>query len=88
MKSRTAVSAMALVCAMTMGLAACGQGDGKKTEGRTQSIAAVSGNEATQQKLGLYTDAFNKLIDKNWGVPENFDKYQKLDMAVRDFLSP
>ena len=84
MKSRTAVSAMALVCAMTMGLAACGQGDGKKTDGRPQSITAAAGNEATQQKLGLYTEAFNKLIDKNWGVPENFDKYQKLDIPSAD----
>lgn len=84
MKSRTAVSAMALVCAMTMGLAACGQGDGKKTDGRPQSITAAAGNEATQQKLGLYTDAFNKLIDKNWGVPENFDKYQKLNIPSAD----
>ncbi|WP_428154531.1 DUF3829 domain-containing protein [Brevundimonas sp.] len=81
MKSRTAVSAMALVCAMTMGLAACGQGDAKGgADGKPQSVSAATGNEATQQKQGLYTEGFNKLIDEHWGVPENFDSYQKLDI--------
>nr|WP_314438286.1 DUF3829 domain-containing protein [uncultured Brevundimonas sp.] len=81
MKSRTAVSAMALVCAMTMGLAACGQGDAKNgADGRPQSVSAAAGTETTQQKLSHYTEAFNKLIDEHWGVPENFDKYQKLNI--------
>lgn len=82
MKSRTAVSAMALVCAMTMGLAACGQGDGKGKdgEGRPQSVAAAAGDESTQQKLNAYTDAFNDLIDEHWGVPHYFQEYQELDI--------
>ena len=72
---------MALVCAMTMGLAACGQGDAKGgAEGRPQSITAAAGNESTQQKMGLYSEAFNKLIDNNWGVSENFERYQKTDI--------
>ncbi|WP_292224190.1 DUF3829 domain-containing protein [Brevundimonas sp.] len=81
MKSRTAVSAMALVCAMTMGLAACGQGDAKGgPDGQAQSVKAAAGNEATQQKMGLYSEAFNKLIDDSWGVSENFERYQKTDI--------
>ncbi len=72
---------MALVCAMTMGLAACGQGDAKNgADGRPQSVSAAAGTETTQQKLSHYTEAFNKLIDEHWGVPENFDKYQKLNI--------
>ena len=74
---------MALVCAMTMGLAACGQGDGKPgPNGKTESVRAASGDEATQQKFGLYTEAFNKLIDEHWGVPENFGKYEKLNLPT------
>jgi exonuclease VII small subunit len=74
---------MALVCAMTMGLAACGQGDGKAgPNGKTESVRAASGDEATQQKFGLYTEAFNKLIDEHWGVPENFGKYEKLNLPT------
>lgn len=83
MKSRTAVSAMALVCAMTMGLAACGQGDAKGGV-ESQSVKAAAGSELTQQKLGLYTEGFNKLIDDSWGVPANFDNYQKLDLPNAD----
>jgi exonuclease VII small subunit len=75
---------MALVCAMTMGLAACGQGDAKGPDGKPQSVSAATGNEATQQKQGLYTEGFNKLIDEHWGVPENFDSYQKLDIPNAD----
>ncbi len=72
---------MALVCAMTMGLAACGQGDAKNgADGRPQSVRAAAGTETTQEKLSHYTEAFNKLIDEHWGVPENFDKYQKLNI--------
>lgn len=79
---------MALVCAMTMGLAACGQGDAKNgAEGRPQSVRAAAGAETTQQKLSLYTEAFNKLIDDNWGVPENFDKYQKLNIPSANATS-
>ena len=72
---------MALVCAMTMGLAACGQGDAKNgADRRPQSVRAAAGTETTQEKLSHYTEAFNKLIDEHWGVPENFDKYQKLNI--------
>lgn len=84
MKSRTAVSAMALVCAMTMGLAACGQGDAKGPDGKPQSVSAAAGSELTQQKVGLYTEGFNKLIDDSWGVPSNFGNYQKLDIPNAD----
>ena len=81
MKSRTAVSAMALACAMTMGLAACGQSDAQGgASGKAESVSAAAGSETTQQKQGLYTEGFNKLIDEHWGVPENFDKYQKLNI--------
>ncbi|TFW12634.1 DUF3829 domain-containing protein [Brevundimonas intermedia] len=80
MKSRTAVSAMALVCAMTMGLAACGQGDANGGADGSQSVSAAAGSELTQQKQGLYTEGFNKLIDDSWGVPNNFENYQKLDI--------
>ena len=72
---------MAMVCAMTMGLAACGQGDAKGgADGKPQSVSAAAGSELTQQKLGLYTEGFNKLIDDSWGVPANFGNYQKLDL--------
>lgn len=80
MKSRTAVGAMALVCAVTMGLAACGQGDGKNKDGRPQSVAAAAGDEANQEKLNAYTDAFNDLIDEHWGVPHYFSEYQERDI--------
>jgi exonuclease VII small subunit len=62
---------------MTMGLAACGQGEGKD---RAPSVAAASGSETTQQKLNLYTDGFNDLIDDTWGVPHYFAEYQELDI--------
>lgn len=71
---------MALVCAMTMGLAACGQGDAKGGADGSQSVSAAAGSELTQQKQSLYTEGFNKLIDDSWGVPNNFENYQKLDI--------
>jgi len=78
MKSRIAVSAMALACAMSLGLTACGQGEGK--QGGAQSVAAAAGSEATQDKLNLYTEAFNALIDEHWGVPKYAADYQELNI--------
>lgn len=63
-----------LMGAAAISVTACGQGgDGKA--GAPKSVAAASGNEATQNKFSLYTDAFNDLIDDFFGVQKNYNDY-------------
>lgn len=66
---------------MALALAACGDNGGAK--GGDASVTATAGNEATQEKFNHYVDAFNKLIDDNWGVGSNFQNYQELDIPNR-----
>lgn len=61
-----------------LSLAACGPSDTKA--GAAKSIAAASGDEATQHKFSLYTEGFNKLIDDHWGVSEEYKDYLKADI--------
>ena len=63
---------------IALSMAACGQaGDGKTS---APSVAAASGDEATQAKFGHYTEGFNKLIDDNWGVREKYQDYVEADI--------
>lgn len=63
-----------LMGAAAISVTACGQGgDGKA--GAPKSVAAASGNEATQNKFSLYTDAFNDLIDDFFGIQKNYNDY-------------
>ena len=63
---------------IALSMAACGQaGDGKTS---APSVAAASGDEATQAKFGHYTEGFNKLIDDNWGVREKYEDYLEADI--------
>lgn len=77
MKTGTRALVLATAGLLSLGLAACGEGAGK--EG-TASVAEASGNQATQEKFNHYVEAYNKLIDDNWGVGTNFNNYQKLDI--------
>lgn len=63
-----------LMSAAALSVASCGQGgDGKA--GAPKSVAAAGGNEATQNKFSLYTDAFNDLIDDFFGIQKNYNDY-------------
>lgn len=82
--------ALVVVCAAALSVAACGQSDGKKGGNPLENAAAAVGGQSTEEKFGAYTEAFNKLIDDNWGVSENFDRYQKMDVpnaSASDSLS-
>ena len=68
------------VGALTLSLAGCGQGEGKA--GASTAVAAVSGDEATQNKFNHYTEGFNKLIDDNWGVREKYNDYVEADIPA------
>ena len=68
---------------IALSMAACGQaGEGGAGEGKTgtPSVAAASGDAATQAKFGHYTEGFNKLIDDNWGVREKYEDYLEADI--------
>ena len=68
------------VGALTLSLAGCGQGESKA--GASTAVAAVSGDEATQNKFNHYTEGFNKLIDDNWGVREKYNDYVEADIPA------
>jgi hypothetical protein len=73
---------------MVLALAACRDNGGAKGGG--SSVAATAGNEATQEKFNHYVEAFNKLVDDNWGVGPNFQNYELLDIpnkAADDSIS-
>jgi hypothetical protein len=70
------ISAGVLSVIIALGLSACGEGGGSASPAVTQA----AGNEATQQKMSLYIEGFNALIDDTWGIPRYFTEYQELDI--------
>lgn len=80
MISRTGASAVTLAFAAALSLSACSDNKANGDNPRPQSTAQAAGSEATQEKMDLYIDAFNALIDDPWGVPKYFGEYQKLDI--------
>jgi hypothetical protein len=76
-RSTPRIVAMLAGSVLALSLAACGQSDGKTG---APSVAAASGNEATQNKFNHYTEGFNKLIDDNWGVGKQYQSYVEADV--------
>lgn len=63
---------------IALSLAACG--NGTTTPEKAQSVSAASGDTATQEKFGHYTEGFNKLIDDSWGVSDKYQDYVEADI--------
>lgn len=80
MISRTSAGFATLALAAALSLSACGDSKGNAENPAPKSVAQAAGNEATQEKMSLYIDAFNALIDEHWGVSKYFGDYQKLDI--------
>jgi len=72
-RSTPRLAALLATSVLALSLSACGASDSK--EGAPQSVAAASGDEATQAKFGHYTEGFNKLIDDSWGVRDKYQDY-------------
>lgn len=66
--------------AAALSLSACGDSKGSDGNPAPKSVAQAAGNEATQEKMSLYIDAFNALIHDHWGVSKKFEEYQKLNI--------
>ncbi|WP_427791570.1 DUF3829 domain-containing protein [Brevundimonas diminuta] len=82
MISRTSASAVTLMLAAALSLSACGDSKGNDGNPAPKSVAQAAGNEATQEKMSLYIDAFNALIHDHWGVSKKFEEYQKLNIPA------
>lgn len=80
MISRTSAGVATLALAAALSLSACGDSKGNAENPAPKSVAQAAGNEATQEKMSLYIDAFNALIDDPWGVTKYYGEYQKLDI--------
>ena len=80
MISRTSAGVATLALAAALSLSACGDSKGNAENPAPKSVAQAAGNEATREKMSLYIDAFNALIDDHWGVSKYFGDYQKLDI--------
>jgi len=78
LKTGTRALALATAGALTLGLAACGNGSAKDGPA---AVAASAANPLSQEKFNHYVEAFNKLVDDSWGVGSNFHNYQALDIA-------
>ena len=80
---------LAAVCMTALTLAACGQSENKTTGNPLENaVASVSGQaEAENEKFNAYTDAFNTLIDDNWGVASNLEKYTKQNIPTANASS-
>ncbi len=79
---RRSAGAATLVLAAALSLAACGDSKGNAENPAPKSVAQAAGNEATQEKMSLYIDAFNALIHDHWGVSKKFEEYQKLNIPA------
>lgn len=75
-------AALAAVYMSALTLAACGQPDGKASGNPLENVVASASGEAEAEKFNAYTDAFNTLIDDNWGVASNFEKYSNLNIPA------
>lgn len=80
MISRRSAGAATLVLAAALSLAACGDSKGGAENSAPKSVAQAAGNEATQEKMSTYIDAFNALIHDHWGVSKKFEEYQKMNI--------
>ena len=88
MISRTSAGVATLALAAALSLSACGDSKGNAENPAPKSVAQAAGNEATQEKMSLYIDAFNALIDDHWGVSKYFGDYQKLDIPNASATAP
>jgi len=77
LKTGTRALALATAGALTLGIAACGNGSAKDGPA---AVAASAANPLSQEKFNHYVEAFNKLVDDSWGVGTNFQNYQALDI--------
>lgn len=75
-------AALAAVCMSALTLAACGQSDGKPSGNPLENVVAAASGEAEGEKFNAYTEAFNALIDDNWGVASNLEKYSNLNIPT------
>ena len=88
MISRTSASIATVALAAVLGLSACGDNKGNGENPAPRSVARTTGDEATQQKMNLYVEAYNALIDDPWGVPKYFVEYQNLNIPGASASSP
>ena len=65
-----------LALAAALSLSACGDSKGNAENPAPKSVAQAAGNEATQEKMSLYIDAFNAAAEaegkRTYANPRNF----------------
>lgn len=76
---------LAAVCLASLSLAACGQGGEGKAKGNPlENIADAAKGADPAVKFNGYIDGYNKLIEENWGVYKNFERYKALNIASKN----